>query len=92
MRELQAINSKVNLITETGFKITQNNLKVKKKGKKKSKRKQNTNKKNKICLYYGNKRHYIKSVVAHVRRHDDRPLSGIYLANMERQGILVFYQ
>jgi hypothetical protein len=27
-----------------------------------------------------------------VRRHDDRPLSGIYLANMERQEILVFYQ
>jgi len=34
MRELQAINSKVNLIIETSLKITQNNLKVKKKGKK----------------------------------------------------------
>jgi hypothetical protein len=34
MRELQAINSKVNLITETGLTMTQNNLKVQKKGNK----------------------------------------------------------
>jgi hypothetical protein len=31
MRELQAINSKVNLVTTTGLKMTQNNLKVQKK-------------------------------------------------------------
>ena len=31
MRELQATNSKVNLVTETGLTMTQNNLKVQKK-------------------------------------------------------------
>jgi len=44
MRELQAINSKVNLVTTTGLKMTQNNLKVQKKWNK-FKKKQNTNKK-----------------------------------------------
>jgi hypothetical protein len=31
MRELQAINSKANLVTKTGLKMTQNDLKVQKK-------------------------------------------------------------
>jgi hypothetical protein len=34
MRELQATNSKVNLVTKTGMTMTQNNLKVQKKGNK----------------------------------------------------------
>jgi hypothetical protein len=34
MRELQATNSKVNLVTETGLTMTQNNLKVQQKGNK----------------------------------------------------------
>jgi hypothetical protein len=59
MRELQAINSKVNLVIETGLIMTQNNLKVQKKGNK-FKKKQNTNKKHMICFHYRNKRHYIK--------------------------------
>jgi hypothetical protein len=41
---LQAINSKANLVTKTGLKMTQNNLKVQKKWNK-FKKKQNTNKK-----------------------------------------------
>jgi len=59
MRELQATNSKVNLVTETGLTMTQNNLKVQKKGNK-FKKKQNTNKKHIFCFYSGNKGHYIK--------------------------------
>jgi len=59
MCELQATNSKVNLVTETGLTMTQNNMKVQKKGKK-FKKKQNANKKHKVCFHYGNKGHYIK--------------------------------
>ena len=59
MRELQATNSKVNLVTKTVLKMTQNNLKVQKKGTK-FKKKQNANKKHTVCFHYGNKRHYIK--------------------------------
>jgi hypothetical protein len=59
MRELQATNSKVNLITETSLTMTQNNLKVQKKGNK-FKKKQNANKKHMVCFYCGNKGHYIK--------------------------------
>jgi hypothetical protein len=33
----------------------------------------------------------VLTIVARVRRRGDRPLLGIYLANIERQGILVFY-
>jgi len=59
MCELQATNSKVNLVTETGLTMTQNNLKVQKKGNK-FKKKQNANKKHRVCFHYGNKGHYIK--------------------------------
>ena len=59
MRELQATNSKVNLVTETGLTMTQNNLKVQKKGNK-FKKKQNANKKHIVCFHCGNKGHYIK--------------------------------
>jgi hypothetical protein len=59
MRELQATNSKVNLVTETGLTMTQNNLKVQKKGNK-FKKKQNVNKKHRVCFNCGNKGHYIK--------------------------------
>jgi len=52
MRELQATNSKVNLITETSLTMTQNNLKVQKKGNK-FKKKQNANKKHKVCFHCG---------------------------------------
>jgi len=59
MRELQGKNSKVNLVIETGLIMTQNNLKVQKKGNK-FKKKQNANKKHRVCFHCGNKRHYIK--------------------------------
>ena len=59
IRELQATNSKVNLVTETGLTMTQNNFKVQKKGNK-FKKKQNANKKHRVCFHCGNKRHYIK--------------------------------
>jgi hypothetical protein len=59
MRELQATNSKVNLVTETGLTMTQNNLKVQKKGNK-FKKKQYANKKHRVCFHCGNKGHYIK--------------------------------
>jgi len=59
MRELQATNSKVNLVTETSLTMTQNNLKVQKKGNK-FKKKQNANKKHRVCFHCGNKGHYIK--------------------------------
>jgi hypothetical protein len=49
----------VNLVTETGLTMTQNNLKVQKKGNK-FKKKQNTNKKHRFNFYSGNKGHYIK--------------------------------
>ena len=59
MRELQATNSNVNLITETSLTMTQNNLKVQKK-RNKFKKKQNANKKHRVCFHCGNKGHYIK--------------------------------
>jgi hypothetical protein len=59
MRELQATNSKVNLVTETGLTMTQNNLKVQKKGNK-FKKKQYANKKHRVCFHCENKGHYIK--------------------------------
>ena len=69
MRELQAINSKVNLVSETGLTMTQNNLKVLKK-RNKFKKKHNTNKKqhdtNKrhmVCFYCRHKWHYIKECI-----------------------------
>jgi hypothetical protein len=49
----------VNLVTETGLTMIQNNLKVQKKGNK-FKKKKNTNKKHIFCFYNGNKGHYIK--------------------------------
>jgi hypothetical protein len=59
MHELQATNSKVNLVTKTSLTMTQNNLKVQKKGNK-FKKKQNANKKHRVCFHCGNKGHYIK--------------------------------
>jgi len=59
MHELQATNSKVNLVTETSLTMTQNNLKVQKKGNK-FKKKQNANKKHRVCFHCRNKGHYIK--------------------------------
>jgi len=50
MHELQATNSKVNLVTETSLTMTQNNLKVQKKGNK-FKKKQNANKKHRVCFH-----------------------------------------
>jgi hypothetical protein len=60
MREVQAINSKVNLSIETGLTMTSNNMKVQKK---KIKKKQHANMKHKVCFHGRNKGHYIKECI-----------------------------